>query len=129
MDKLIKREKENIILNEIYKRKKLFVKDLYIIPEIAKNSIYRHIKDLIKQKLIEKISVNPIVVTFPLIIRIFLMKIQEEELMKLNDLEVFIKKSDLKNTEILERFVEANILEITPNEKFIYVSLVETNPG
>ena len=129
MEKLIKREKENRILEEIYKRKKLLVKDLIIIPELPKNSIYRHIKDLINQKLIEKISDNPIVLTFPLSIRIFLKKIQVEELVKLNELNAFINKNDLKNTEILKRFIEAKILEFTFKEKITNIYLVENTLG
>jgi len=129
VEKLIKREKENRILEEIYKRKKLLVKDLIIIPELPKNSIYRHIKDLINQKLIEKISDNPIVLTFPLSIRIFLKKIQVEELVKLNELNAFINKNDLKNTEILKRFIEAKILEFTFKEKITNIYLVENTLG
>jgi len=126
---LIKREKENRILKEIYKREELLLKDLINIPELPKNSVYKHIKDLINQKLIERISENPIVVKFPLSIKIFLMKIQEEKLVKLNDLKAFINKNDLKNTEILPRFIEANILKIIFKEKITYICLVENTLG
>jgi len=129
VEKLIKREKENRILEEIYKRKELFVRDLINIPELPKNSIYRHIKELINQKLIEKISDNPIVVIFPLGIKIFLMKIRQEELVRINDLIAFINTNDLNSTEILQRFIEANILKITYKEKSIYVRLVENTLG
>ena len=129
MDKLIKREKENRILKEIYRREKLFVKNLINIPELPKNSIYRHIKELINQKLIEKISYNPIVVKFPLSIEIFLMKIQQEELVRLNDLIAFMNKNDLDNTEILQRFIEANILKIIFKEKIPNICLVENTVG
>lgn len=129
MDKLIKREKENRILKEIYRREKLFVKNLINIPELPKNSIYRHIKELINQKLIEKISDNPIVVIFPLSINLFLMKIQQEKLVRLNDLNAFIKKNNLNNTEILQRFIEANILKIIFKEKIPNICLVENTVG
>ena len=125
MEILIKREKENRILKEIYKREELLLKDLINIPELPKNSVYKHIKDLINQKLIERISENPIVVKFPLSIKIFLMKIQEEKLVKLNDLKAFINKNDLKNTEILERFIEAKILGFALKEKFTNIYLIE----
>lgn len=129
MEKLIKREKENRILEEIYRREKLLVKNLINIPELPKNSIYRHIKELINQKLIEKISDNPIVVIFPLSIKIFLMKIQREELVRLNDLNAFINTNGLDNTEILQRFIEANILKITFKEKIPHICLVENTLG
>ena len=129
MEKLIKREKENRILKEIYRREKLLVKNLINIPELPKNSIYRHIKELINQKLIEKISDNPIVVIFPLSIKIFLMKIQREELVRLNDLNAFINTNGLDNTEILQRFIEANILKITFKEKIPHICLVENTLG
>ena len=126
---MIKREKENRILKEIYRREKLFVKNLINIPELPKNSIYRHIKELINQKLIEKISDNPIVVIFPLSINLFLMKIQQEKLVRLNDLNAFIKKNNLNNTEILQRFIEANILKIIFKEKIPNICLVENTVG
>ena len=129
MDKLIKREKENRILKEIYRREKLFVKNLINIPELPKNSIYRHIKELINQKLIEKISDNPIVVIFPLGIKIFLMKIRQEELVRINDLIAFINTNDLNSTEILQRFIEADILKITFKEKIPNICLVENTVG
>ena len=129
MEKLIKREKENRILKEIYRREKLFGKNLNNIPELPKNSIYRHIKELINQKLIERISDNPIVVKFPLNTIIFLMKIKKEKLVKLNDIKTFINRNDLKNTDILERFIEAEIITVSIEDKDVFISLVEETLG
>ncbi len=124
-----KREKENRILKEIYKREQLLVNDLINVPELPKNSIYRHIKELINQKLIERISDNPIVVKFPLNTIIFLMKIKKEKLVKLNDIKTFINRNDLKNTDILERFIEAEIITVSIEDKDVFISLVEETLG
>ncbi|MHA1285685.1 MAG: MarR family transcriptional regulator [Promethearchaeota archaeon] len=124
MRNLTKRDKENIILKEIYIKEKISVKDLIIISGLPKNSIYRHIKDLISQKLIEKISKNPIVITFPLNIWIILKKIKEEKIIKIDEFNDLIDKYNLKNTKILDRFIETKILDFMFKERNTFIKLV-----
>lgn len=126
---MIKREKENRILKEIYKRERLSVKDLINFPELPKNSIYKHIKELTYQKLIIRISENPIVVKFPLNTILFLMEIKKEKLMLLNDIKTFINRNNLNNTDILERFIDAGIITVSTKDKNVYISLIEKTLG
>ena len=124
MEGLIKIDKENKIIEEIFKREKVSVKDLLKIPELPKNSIYRHINDLISQELVEKISKKPIVITFPLSIKLFLLKIQNEEFVKLNELDIFGNEINLRNTEVLKRFIDVKILTIKIRDTVPYVSFL-----